>query len=84
MKYREISSYTSGEKKVIATITLKGGVIGYEGIPDFQKEEWETYGIRAFSRNFKPQEDPEGFLRWLHLEDTSYSKTSPIYDDGED
>jgi len=84
MKYREISSHLSGAKEIIATIMLKDGVIEYEGIPDEQKEIWEEMGLTVFGEAVKPQEQPELFLRWLHLEDSSYSKTSPIYDDGED
>jgi hypothetical protein len=84
MKYREISSHLSGAKEIIATIMLKDGVIEYEGISDEQREIWESEGIRVFGKDFKPQEDPEGFLKWLHMENSSYSKTSPIYDDGEE
>lgn len=84
MKYREISSYLSGAKEVIATVTLKDGAIEYKGISDEQKEIWESSGLIVFGKVLKPLEDPEGFLRWLHLEDSSYSKTSPIYDDGEE
>lgn len=80
MKYREISSHLSGAKEIIATIMLKDGVIEYEGIPDEQKEIWEEMGLTVFGKAVKPQEQPELFFRWLHLEDSSYSKTSPIYE----
>ena len=84
MKYREISSHIGGAKEVIATIMLKDGVIEYEGISDEQKETWESDGLTVFGKVFRPQEQPEFFLQWLHLEDSSYCKTSPIYDDGEE
>lgn len=61
-------------------VMLKDGVIEYEGIPQMMIDEWEDYGIRLGQTVFKPQEQPKFFLRWLHLQDTSYSKTSPIYD----
>ena len=86
MKYREIVSYANrGETgEVICRVTLTDGVIGYDRVPNEQIEYWESQGVQLGQRKFKPQEDPEGFLRWLHLEDSSYSKTSPIYDDGEE
>ena len=84
MKYREISSHVSGVKEVFATVMLKDGVIEYEGISDEQIAIWERDGLSIGDKVFKPQEQPEYFFRWLQLEDTSYSKTSPIYDDGED
>ena len=86
MKYREVTSYANrGETgEVIFRVTLTDGVIGYDGVPADQIEIWESDGLQLGQRRFKPQEDPEGFLRWLHLEDSSYSKASPIYDDGEE
>ena len=81
MKYREISSHISGAKEIIATVILRDGVIEYEGVSDTQIEEWENYGILVFGKKYKPQEDPQGFLKWLHMEDSSYSKTSPIYEE---
>jgi hypothetical protein len=84
MKYREISSHISGAKELIGTVMLKDGVVEYDGISQSQIDLWEEDGIEVSDKVFKPQEQPEFFFRWLQLEDTSYSKTSPIYDDGEE
>lgn len=87
MKYREITSYADGSQTgtVLYRIILNDSeVIEYEGVPEDQIETWERSGIRLGSNVFKPQEDPKGFFRWLQLEDSSYCKTGPIYDEGEE
>ena len=86
MKYREIKSYIDGGEtpKVICRVMLKDGVIEYENVHQSQIDIWEESGIRLGRKVFKPQENPYYFLKWLHLENSSYCKTSPIYDEGED